>query len=301
LATRGGGFKNWRPIRIENAQTDANGVIKAGKTVLTPNEQLPNFSIEQYFGNVDMNNSVGADAKWVAGGRYVDWFEYVKIKMTDGVYRIDPLAQFNSQVSSLCVDLKARATAVDAALQAIPTGMNRKSHPENMPKNIYGADGDWESYSTPGKDLRIRKKVIDIVESAKSYIGRLQSRDPFLSYQGNNLKRDLIKVYNQVASSCVVSYRNSAGQQVDLGLGVALKRVTSMSFDPYFCPERRWGAVTRAELNACADDTEKAEWYRFQQFLRNATERDANEVMGWSLTDLKELDRRGARKFVRNR
>lgn len=294
LPTHGAGFKNWRPVRIENPVVDRRGVITAGRTVLTPNEQIPTFSLEQYFGNIDMNNASSKDAKWVVAGRSVDWYEYVKIKMANGSYKLDPLVQFKSDMGALCGDLQGRADSVETALQAIGGGLHREAHPSQLPRNIYGADGDWEAYSTPGRDLRIRVRAADIINNAKTYMGKLQSRDPFFHYAGTNLKRDLIKIYNEVASSCVISYTNSNGQKINLGLGVALKRLTSMSFDPYFCPERRWGAVSRAELKSCADDTEKSEWYRFQQFLRNATERDPNEVMGWSLSDLKELDRRGA-------
>lgn len=293
LPTHAGGFKNWRPFRLLEPQYDGTGrgVIKAAKLQMSTNEEIPDFSLEQYFGNIDMNNTTGANAKWVVNGRVFNWFDYVKMKVSDGRHRLYPLQQFKSDMDSLCTDLKGRANSVETALQV---AFHRKAHPENLPRNIYGAEGDWEAYSTPGRDLRIRKRVIDIIQSAKTYVSKVQSRDPLISYDGNNLKRDLLKIYNQVSASCVISYRNSSQQTVQLGLGVALKRLTSMSFDPYFCPERRWGAVSRAELKTCADDAEKAEWYQFQQFLRNATERDPNEVMGWSLSDLKSLDRRGA-------
>lgn len=291
LPTHGAGFKNWRPFQLANVTRDKQGYIATGKFQFAKDQEIPNFSLEQYFGNLDANNVDSKSAKFVIGGRSLDWYDYVKVRLATGVYKLNPIFQFQTEMNNLCVDLQGRANSVNTAIQA---KVHTLEHPAQLPQNIYGSDGDWEAYSTPGRDLRIRKRAKDMVELAKSYLSKYQSRDPYFEYYGTNLKRDLLKVYNQVNSTCMISYQNSQGQEVKMGLSTALKRVTSMSFDPYFCVERRWGATSRAEVATCADDTEKAEWYQFQQFLRNATERDPTEVMGWSLPQLKELNRRGA-------
>ncbi len=46
----GAGLKAWRPIRVEGAQTDADGSLHGGKLYAAKNEELPDFSMEQYFG-----------------------------------------------------------------------------------------------------------------------------------------------------------------------------------------------------------------------------------------------------------
>jgi hypothetical protein len=294
LPQHAAGFKNFRPFQVMSPVYDqSNTTILSGTIGQNTDSQLANFSLEQYFGNAPVNNTDSRNAKWVAKGQAVDFFEYVRIKLASGNFKEDPIHQFRQDLRDLCLDLQGRTEAVQIALRQ---EMQMKDHPEALPRNIYGADGEWEAYSTPGRDLRIRQRVRTIIENSKKYMGKLASRDQFFDYQGSaaQLKADLIRAYNEENATCEVTYNNTSGNKVSLGLGTALKRITKMSFDPYFCPERRWGATYRTELVTCADSTEKSEWYRFQQFLRNATERDPNEIMGWTLQDLRNLEKRGA-------
>jgi hypothetical protein len=288
LPPHGAGFKNFRPFHLENVVRDQNGVITRGNFVFDTDAQIPDFSLEQYFGNLNPNNSISGNAKYKADGHQVDWYDYVKIRLANGFYKLDPVNEFRQDVKNLCSSLQNRASSVQAA---IDKNIQKLDHPAQLPTNIYGADGDWESYSTPGGDLRIRQQAVSLITNAKSYLTKLQSRDPHFSYQGSNLKADLIKIYNEVNASCVITYRNSQNQTVKMGLSTALHRLTKMAFDPYLCSERRWGAVSKAEVRTCADDTEKAEWYTLEQFLRNSMVRDPNQVMGWSLDDLRTMKR----------
>lgn len=297
LTTHAAGFKNWRPMVVTEAKKDRDGVITGGKIVFARDQDIPGFSLEQYFGNADPYNTVSANAKWTVGGRNVEWYDYVKIRMANGVYKLNPLAEFQGELNGLCTSLQGRATDVEAATLPRNNGMtpalNTEPHPTVLPGNIYGAHGDWEAYSTPSRDIRLRIGVINIFANLKKYMTKYQSHDPYFQYAGNNLKKDLMLVYNNVNDQCTISYTNSAGQKVSMSLEAALKRLTSISFDPYLCVERRWGARFRSELRTCADDAEKQEWYTYQQFLRNYTERDPNEVMGWSLGQLRDMQIRG--------
>lgn len=290
IPSHGAGFKNWRPMKVINATKNAEGVITKGRIEFTPDNMIPNFSLEQYLGNTSTTNIDWKESKWRAQGRNVHFFDYVKIRMANGVYKLNPLFQFQKDVNALCIDLQGRAGSVDTAIQA---GVHMMAHPAKLPRNIYGAEGDWESYSTPGRDLRIRKRVKDLMDSAEEYMKKWQSRDPYFEYAGTNLKADLIKVYYQQDAACKINYTNSANQVVSMGLSTALKRIAKVSFDPYFCPERRWGATSPAELATCTETPDKAAWYEYQQFLRNSTERDPTEVMGWSLNELLTIVNKG--------
>lgn len=285
------GFKNWRPIKLSNVTKNAEGVITKARVEMTPDQDIADFSLEQYFGNTDAYNSEWTKAKWKAQGRELSFVDYVKVRMANGVYKLNPLFQFRQDVNALCVDLQGRATSVDVAVQA---GIHMMPHPAKLPRNIYGADGDWESYSTPGRDLRIRKRVKDLMESVEDYMKKWKSADPFFDYQGTNLKADMIKVYYQQDATCKIAYKNSTGKNITMGLSTALGRLAKISFDPYFCAERRWGASSPAELASCSETPDKATWYEYQQFLRNSTERDPTEVMGWSLNELSGLVKKGA-------
>jgi hypothetical protein len=66
------------------------------------------------------------------------------------------------------------------------------------------------------------------------------------------------------------------------------RRMFLMSFDPYHCIERRWGATQQAEVMTCPDDPVKAEWYVAQQGLRNQIDRTYDARMDFTLYDLRQ-------------
>jgi hypothetical protein len=66
----------------------------------------------------------------------------------------------------------------------------------------------------------------------------------------------------------------------------ARARLFDFSFDPYHCPERRWGATSDTELATCPDNALKRQWYEAERRLRNQTERAYEARMDFSLGDL---------------
>jgi hypothetical protein len=58
-----------------------------------------------------------------------------------------------------------------------------------------------------------------------------------------------------------------------------------MSFDPYQCVERRWGAEG-AELASCRDGALKRRWYAAEQGLRNQIDRTYEARMDFPLEEL---------------
>src|SRR5205823_9706703 len=64
------------------------------------------------------------------------------------------------------------------------------------------------------------------------------------------------------------------------------KRLFRMSFDPYQCVERRWGATDPAELSTCRDGPDKQAWYAAEQNLRNQIDRTYDARMDFTLADL---------------
>ncbi len=62
-------------------------------------------------------------------------------------------------------------------------------------------------------------------------------------------------------------------------------RLFALSFDPYQCVERRWGAAS-AELATCQDGHAKRRWYAAEQGLRNQIDRTYEARMDFSLSEL---------------
>ncbi len=275
----GGGFKNWRPFRV--VSTDRV------RFEYTRDEDISDYSAEQYYGNLPDSQWDWKKGKFVAAGRQVNFFDYVRIRMASGGFKMNPTFQFKKDMIELCTDLQERTRSVQTA---VDNHIDSKDHPRELPLNIYGSSGEWEAYSTPSRDIRIRNRALDMIENAKDYMNKWSAKDPFFQYNGENLKKDLIKVYNEVDSSCRISYTNSQGKEIRMSLSAALGRVTRMSFDPYFCPERRWGAKSEAELRSCVERTDKAQWYAYTQFLRSEIHKDPTAVMGYSLGDVKRIN-----------
>ena len=75
------------------------------------------------------------------------------------------------------------------------------------------------------------------------------------------------------------------GSQIHLTFDQILSRLFDLSFDPYMCPELRWGA-SGDELATCQDSQEKLDWYRAESRLRAQIERTYNVNMAFSLADL---------------
>jgi hypothetical protein len=276
---KGAGFKNWRPQTLVGAHR-LDGILFGGTAVLTPNRALPGFSLTQYYGTARRE-------AWSAGefrlkGQSMGYYDYVRAVLGGGSLRFDPLQEISDMVASNCADLGYRAEAVDAALEA---GLQERPQPERLPPNIYGTDGDWETYSTPSRDARLKTAFKNLRDMAQRFVTMGRARDPRLAWRGGNLAAELLTAYDAAAARCSLSYLRSDGQLVRFGYEEARQRLFRISFDPYQCVERRWGAVGE-EAASCRDGAVKRAWYEAEQKLRNQIDRRYEAEMDFSLREL---------------
>ena len=115
-------------------------------------------------------------------------------------------------------------------------------------------------------------------------------RDPRIVYDGQFLKRDLQKAYDEESQRCTITYLNSERKPVSMDFDSLAHRLFAMSFDPYQCIERRWGAQG-AEAATCRDGAEKRAWYVAEQRLRNDPEPQYQAEMHFTLADLRRKKR----------
>lgn len=266
----GAGFKNWRPLKLV-----------AGQAVLTPDSAMPDVSFAQFFGTQQDGGDWRA-ARFVLNGQSLDYYDYVRAALAGGNLSFDPVAELKEMVASNCADLGYRARAVQEALD---DGISSRPEPTTLPPNIYGAEGDWETYSTPSRDARLKTAFKQLRDRVVRFIAMARTHDPRLAYRGGDLAGDLLKTYDGATASCAIAYRRSEGSSVRLPYEEARRRLFRMSFDPYQCAEHRWGAVG-AELSTCRDGAVKNAWYAAEQPLRNQLDRTYDAEMGWSLSDL---------------
>ncbi|MGE3757135.1 MAG: hypothetical protein AB7H97_05225 [Pseudobdellovibrionaceae bacterium] len=277
----GAGFRKFRPFQVVGAKKFSDGSLYGGKLEYLDNRNIPDFSTVQYFG-LERDATAWQKGKFFANGKEVDFHSYVQMTMASEGFKMNPVADFESSLAELCDSVKQRVEAVNVAVTA---GVHMTPHMDPLPRNIYGAEGLWESYSSPSRDVRLKMEYRDLIAKVRTYYARLQSGDSNIEYQGNGLKVDLIKAYQKVNYKCQLSYANSKGQPIPLTIENVNSRLYGLSFSPFHCPERRWGA-TGSELRTCTDDSNKERWYIAQQFLRDTLLRDPSQVMGWSLMDL---------------
>lgn len=279
---QGAGFKNWRPIQLVGAKQNNQGFWIGGKIQATPNNQIPNYGIEQFYGNQNSQPD-WTKGKFIHEGKTVSYYDYVRIKMAVGNLKIYPIDDFRNTLQDLCQSLEDRVLAVDAAIKA---GIQNKPHPPRLPENIYGTQGEWETYSTPSRDAQLKVSFRDLIDQADSYRKKIQNGDPSIVYTGTNLFQDLLDVYQSEANSCQIRYVNSVGTTVTLNLEQVRQRLFKLSFDPYHCVELRWGAYQGPESATCADSENKKLWYVREQRLRNQHQRSYEIKMDFSLEDL---------------
>jgi hypothetical protein len=282
----GAGFKNFRSLYLLGANKDAVGGMYGGTVTTTPLAKTPGFSLEQFFGN-ELRPPY-ADAEWTrarysANGQEKQWFDFVRAKLAIGELKYHPVEELQNAMDSLCSDLRDRVMAVQTA---VDTGIQNRAHPARLPSNIYGTDGDWEEYSSPSRDARLKTSFKEIRDRVEQMVDLFKRGDASVVYTGSDIKGDLLRAYDVAASACVVQYKSSSGQMISLDYAAVVSRLFSISFDPYNCIELRWGASSSQELAACRDTSEKLGWYQAEQRLRNQIDRPYDAVMGFSLHDL---------------
>jgi hypothetical protein len=282
----GAGFKNWRPQRLVDATKEADGTYSGGHIELAANKEIADFSDTQFFGNGPRpdDDSDWAKSIFMLGREVVDYYDFVRAEMAGGTLAFDPLREVADMVDSNCADLHYRVQAVDLAIAA---GLDKLPEPDRLPPNIYGTEGDWETYSTPSRDARLKTAFKELRDIAERFIHMNERQDPKLSYRGKNLAADMLAAYNRHAAQCIVTYTRSDGSRITFGYEMARARLFDLSFDPYQCAERRWGATSGEEYAPCPDNTVKSAWYEAERNLRNQIDRTYEVVMDFSLADLK--------------
>jgi hypothetical protein len=288
-ARLGGGFKNWRPVRLVGATQRADGSYSGGRIVAAPHSDIPDFSLEQYHGNVPGTRGDGRDAQFAYNDIPLKLIEYVRASVSGGNMSYNPVFELRATMRTLCNDLKDRSLFVNIAINA---GIHRKSQPARLPDNIYGTSiWEWELYSTPSRDARIKTAFAAFHEDLGRMIEMWRQRDKRIVYDGLFLDEDLQDMYAEESAACNMTYRNSAGAPVTLDFDQMAKRIFMMSFDPYHCIERRWGATDPAELASCPDGQMKQRWYMAEQRLRNQIDRTYDARMDYTAAELEQQPR----------
>jgi len=83
-AKLGGGFKNFRPLKLVGAIRRKDGTFLGGRVVLASNREIVDYSLEQYRGNTGGAKGDGPDAQFSYNNASLDLFEYARAAMSGG-------------------------------------------------------------------------------------------------------------------------------------------------------------------------------------------------------------------------
>lgn len=170
--------------------------------------------------------------------------------------------------------------------EGVANGISAKLHPSSIPPNIYSSDdGEWESYATPARDSRLKAGFVAFRRDLARMIGLWLNRDPRIVYDGQDLKTDLLRTYDQQSQGCTITYLSSDKRPVPLTFVDMSRRLFAMSFDPYHCFELRWGD----DSQACPDQQGKRRWYAVQAQMRGQVDRKTGVTAGPQDVDIRGL------------
>ncbi|MEQ8749677.1 MAG: hypothetical protein RIC52_07875 [Amphiplicatus sp.] len=278
----GAGLKAWRPIYVDGAERGADGGLHGGKLKAARNEDLPDFSLEQFIGNAPHPSGEWHYGEFRYAGRTLSYYDYVRRKLAAPGFAYDPVEELRHGLEAICGAIRDRKIAVDRAVAA---KVHLRAHPAKLPPNIFGTYGLWEDYSTPSRDARLKVSFIELRRTVQELYEHFKAGDPSVRHKGGDIERDLWEAFEAEKSRCTMIYRRADDTRVKLNLGHVMDRLWDMSFDPYHCPERRWGA-SGAELETCTDDETKTRWYNAQQFMRYQAERTYDVRMDFTVDQL---------------
>lgn len=278
----GGGLKNWRPFKLTGAHKDG-GHLVGGHLAYAENDQIADFSLVQYVGTEPNPKMDVTKARYVYNGEELGFYEYVRVAVSGGRMDFNPVYELKTTIRTLCNDLNDRAQYVDLDIK---DRISPKPHPDRLPDNIYGSSNEeWEMYSTPSRDARIKAAVVQFYKDMNDMIDMWIKRDSRIVYDGNFLKDDLAKAYAAESQACTITYLNSSTRPVAMTFDDMIHRLYALSFDPYHCVELRWGA-TGDERRSCTDAKVKLRWYDAEQRLRNQSNRTYDINMSFSIDEL---------------
>jgi hypothetical protein len=245
-SSQGGGFRRFRPIEFDGQRF----------------HRVP---------NARLTTSAAGFSATAQYGRGVGYYSWVRERLSNGA-PLEPVTEFAELVDQLCFDIKDRALSVAHASGVAngPLG--------DVPPNIYGASGEWEELSTPSRDARLKasfrgmrrfiETTTDMVDQHSTAINWTRSRADLVAAYAAKWKPTL--------SSCSITYKNSAGGNVTLNLADVESRLFDLSFDPYHCPEMRWGAFPdhASEASTCVMDSAHKQRFDDERRQRNAIDRE---------------------------
>jgi hypothetical protein len=171
-AALGGGFKNFRPLKLVGATRTDDGSYIGGTMVLASNADIPDYSLEQYRGNVRDANADGPGAQFLYNGIPLGLFEYARASMSRGGFAFNPIYELKATLISVCEDARD---------------------------------------VRPGAMARTQSALAKLRDDLTADIALWEKRDLRVVYDGRSLKETLWDIYSGGVQACRMSLAEKGG------------------------------------------------------------------------------------------
>lgn len=114
-AALGGGFKNFRPLKLEGAQAMPDGTYLGGHIVLAANEAIADYALDQYRGNAA--GGEGDHPQYRYNDATLNLYEYARAAMSNGQYAFNPVYELQVSMRTLCQDAIGRTRGADERVE----------------------------------------------------------------------------------------------------------------------------------------------------------------------------------------
>jgi hypothetical protein len=269
---KSGGFRNWRPYVGSNQASFVNGGAGQNTTVKYENTEGLIFAFDKDLPDLDKTGSNFQQKYQLSSGKSGDFQAYVKSGLCTTECGKRRTTEIREMLYDICSLLKGREDRVQSALRA---GLSKGVHP-GLPEDIYNAKGAWEGQSTPGYDVRIRSSYTEIVREMRYMANAVANKTGEVIYSGSKAElANLFQTYFDevtASQSCQVAVNGETGA-FTLNVITANEKLGDMSFDPYHCPELRWGI--KANCSA-----EQQKYYAEEILARNVFDSNKRPAPG---------------------
>lgn len=238
----GGGFKAFRPLRVEGDQ-----VVALTNAEIEKHKGYGNYSKEQY--------RLGEDGF------------YDRIDRLINPDPLSPLEAYREILVAMFELIQKRRDSVASGEDYIKQGSAREiAMPEGA--RIFQTKGPWEDYSTPARDFRLLV-AIDYVLGFPKKVAAEPKR--FALPKGKDpaqVQRELERLYTDFARDKSISYARSDGSSWTLTMAEVVQRREGleMAYNPNDCVEIRWAARDPKELATCKRHAPAAQRKRMEQY-----------------------------------
>ncbi|MDX2020412.1 MAG: hypothetical protein SF187_09225 [Deltaproteobacteria bacterium] len=246
VPSAGAGFKAYRPLRMQVDEAKAVTLNPVANAAITAPPQ--SFDASQ--------------AKLSPDAFYTQMFRLINPQ------GLDAATAYDDTLAALVEQLEARVRSVDNGEAFMKSTGNASIAMPNRAR-IFEAEGAWEDYATPSRDMRLLIAMRVLLDLPT----KITAHPELFALSGktaSQVRNELEERHRTATRQRKIAYSNSAGQVVELTVADILnrKKALEMAYNPNDCVEIRWGAdVNSAEAKTCtrhapADQRERMEAVR---------------------------------------